>query len=166
MIEEGINDLPPVLIGYGDHEGYRLNEVPPEMLQQLAARYPLAVGENDSPEYDELVITVAIHAELERRRAGGKPAYHVPSRRELAQLIVKRGFQRASKQHHPDGTGHHDAQVRLSQVRDELLEHCSNVSHDMPDNAVIVPAPTEMPTARARAATANEWDINDDDIPF
>lgn len=158
--------MPLILVGYGDLYGYRISEVPAEALQQLAARYPLVIGENGSPDYEDLMITVAIHAEVERRRAGGVPAAHVSSRRELAQLIVKKGFQQASKQHHPDGTGHHDAQIMLAKVRDELLEHCSNLSEDMPDNVTIIPAPPDKPAARSRAAKANDWDISDDDIPF
>jgi hypothetical protein len=115
------------------------------------------------PEYDDLVITLAIHAELARRQTGGLQEPHIPSRRELARLIIRRGFQQASKQHHPDGTGHHDAQVRLAQVRDELLENCASIPDDRPDHAIIIPAPTEKRAAPPRAATPKPWD---DDVPF
>jgi hypothetical protein len=155
--------MPLILVGYGNFEDYRLKELPMEALEQLAARYPLAVAEDFSPEYDDLIITVAIHAELARRRTGGLQESHIPSRRELAQLIVKRGFQQASKQQHPDGTGHHDAQVRLAQVRDELLENCASIPDDRPDNAIIIPAPPERRDAPQRAATRNPWD---DEVPF
>jgi len=158
--------MPLIIVGYGDFEDYRLKELPIEALEQLAVRYPLAVGENISPEYEDLIITVAIHAELARRRTGELPEPHIPSRRELAQLIIKKGFQQASKHHHPDGIGHHNAQVRLAHVRDELLENCASITDDKPDHAIIIPAPPEKRAARSRAATAAPWDLNDDDIPF
>lgn len=155
--------MPVILIGYGDFEDYRLQEVPTEVLEGLCRRYPLALVEEVSPEYEDLIITVAVHAELGRRQAGEAQKPHVPSRRELAQQIVKRGFQQASKRHHPDGNGHHAAQVRLAQVRDELLENCASIPDDRPDNAIIIPAPPEKRAARPRATDPNPWD---EDVPF
>ena len=113
--------MPVILVGYAEYEDYRVTELPLEALEQLSSQYPLAVAENSSPEYEQLIITIAVHAELNRRKAGGMQQAHVPSRRELAELMVKQGFQQASKRHHPDGNGHHDAQVRLADVRDTLL---------------------------------------------
>lgn len=160
--------MPLILVGYGDFEDYRLKELPPEALEKLAERYSLMVAEDFSPEYDDLMITVAVHAELARRRAGGPQEPHIPSRRELAHLIVKRGFQQASKQHHPDGDGHHDAQVRLAPVRDELLENCVSIPDDRPDNAIIIRAPPEKRTAAARAAPARATSSSawDEGVPF
>jgi hypothetical protein len=156
--------MPLILVGYGDYEDYRVTELPLEALEELTNRYPLAVAEDFSPEYDYLIITIAVHAELNRRKAGGKQQAHIPSRRELAQLIIKRGFQQASKQHHPDGDGHHDAQVRLADVRDTLLTDCENIPNDRPEDAVIIPAaPVNRATVKPRAAAAGSWD---DDVPF
>ncbi len=158
--------MPLIMVGYGDYCEYRLRELPLETLEELAVRYPLAISEDSSFEYEDLVITVGVHAELNHRKAGGQQERHIPSRRELAQMIVKRGFQQASKQHHPDGDGHHEAQVRLSQVRDELLETCENIPSDRPDNAIMIPAPPPpMRRAPPQPRTpANAW--NDDDVPF
>ena len=144
--------MPLILIGYGDYEDHRITEIPLEALEELGKRYPFTVAEDFSPDYEQLIITVAIHAELNRRKTGGKPESHIPSHRELAQLIIKRGFQQASKHHHPDGTGRHDAQVRLAQVRDTLLENCDNMPNDRPEDAVIIPAPRVAKTAKSRAA--------------
>ncbi|MBV9760293.1 MAG: hypothetical protein JO340_07010 [Acidobacteriaceae bacterium] len=158
--------MPLIIVGYGDFEDYRVKELPMDMLEQLAARYPLVLPDDYSPEYDDLVITLAIHAEIDRRRGGAAQEAHVPSRRELAQLIIKRGFQQASKLHHPDADGQHVAQVRLAQVRDELLENSTNIPDDRPDSLIMIPAPRQGPDARPRAASVNDWDFNDDDVPF
>jgi hypothetical protein len=123
----------------------------------------LAIAEGISPEYEDLMITVAVHAELACRRTGGLQEPHIPSRRELAQQIVKRDFQQASKQHHPDREGHHAAQVRLAQVRDELLENCASIPDDRPDGAIIIPAPPEKRAARPRTTNPNTWD---EEMPF
>jgi hypothetical protein len=155
--------MPLILVGYGDYEEYRVTALPLQALEELGVRYPLAVAEDSSPEYEHLVITVAVHAELNRRRAGGQQQPHTPSRRQLAQLIIKRGIQQASKHHHPDGDGHHDAQVRLSEVRDTLLENCDNIPNDRPKDAVVIPAPQERRALRPRPANPTPWDK---DVPF
>jgi hypothetical protein len=155
--------MPLIIVGYGDYEDYRITELPLEVLEELGKRYSLALSEAFSPEYDHLIITVAVHAELNRRKAGGQQHAHTPSRRQLARLIVKRGFQQASKHHHPDGDGHHDAQVRLSEVRDTLLESCDNIPNDRPEDAVVIPAPQERRTVRSRPPSPPTWD---DDVPF
>lgn len=153
-----------ILVGYGDYEDYRVTELPLEVLEELGRRYPLAIEGDSSPDYDHLIITVAVHAELNRRKVGGQPQAHIPSRRELAQTIVRRGFQQASKQYHPDGAGHHDAQVRLAKVRDALLQDCEHIPSDRPDDAVIIPAPHIAGAGvKPRAAASSAWD---DDMPF
>lgn len=151
------------LVGYGDYEDYRVTELPLEALEELGGRYPLMVAEDFTPEYDHLIITVAVHAELNRRKAGGQPHAHIPSRRELAQLIIKRGFQQASRQHHPDGDGHHDAQVRLAHVRDTLLEDCENIPNDRPEDAVIISAPRMNRAVKPRSPASG---AEEDDVPF
>jgi len=155
--------MPFIMVGYGDYAEYLLRQLPLEVLEELATRYPLTLSEQDSPEYDDLAITVALHGELNRRR-NGEQERHTPSRRELAQSIVKKGFQQASKQHHPDADGHHEAQVRLSEVREELLEACESLPNDRPENAIIIPPPpAKAAPLRPRAAK----DVfSDDDVPF
>jgi hypothetical protein len=69
--------MPCVLVGYGEYKGYRLAELPASELTTLAARYPLQLEGGFAPEYDDLLITVAIRAELPRREAGGKQAQRV-----------------------------------------------------------------------------------------
>lgn len=156
--------MPRVILGYGEYNGYRLTELPTKVLEELAVRYPLRVGEQFSPEYDELLITVAVHAEMKRREAGGKPENRVPTLRELAEEIVTRGYQQASKHHHPDGKGHHEAQVSLTRARDELRTACSNIVDDSNDEGTtIIPAP---PTPQPRARAAPSGGIGDDDVPF
>jgi hypothetical protein len=149
--------MPTVIVGYGEYSDYLLGELPAHTLEELGARYPLKLNGQSRPEYDELVITVAVHAEINRRKAGGKPERHTPSRRELAQMIVNKGFQQASKHRHPDAAaGYHDAQVRLNEVRDHLLDTCRNIPSDRPKNAVIIPKPSEDDVPY----------LTDDDVPF
>ena len=153
-----------VIVGYGEHRGYRLTELPAKVLEELGARYPLGFDEQCSPEYDELLITVAVHGELNRRKGGGQPEQRLPSLRELAEEIVTKGYQQASKHHHPDGKGHHEAQVRLTQARDELRNTCSNLADNTNDEGTtIIPAPA---TPRPRPRPAPPDDISDDDVPF
>ena len=64
--------MPRVIVGFGEYEGYLLTELPAKALADLAARYALDLREQFSPEYDELLITVAIHGEVIRRAAGGQ----------------------------------------------------------------------------------------------
>ena len=154
--------MPHVTIGYGEHNGYRLTELPTKTLEELAVRYPLRVNEQFSPEYDELLITVAVHGELSRREAGGKQEPRVPTLREVAAEIVTKGYQQASKHHHPDGKGNHDAQVRLTQARDELRNACTNIPDDGNDEGTtIIPAPA---TPKPRAHAAPSSGISDDDV--
>jgi hypothetical protein len=162
--------MPRVIVGYGDYKGYQLAELPAQVLTDLAARYPLHLEEQPAPEYDELLITVAIHAELQRREAGGKPEQRVPTLRELREEIITRGYQQASKQHHPDTKGHHEAQIRLTQARDQLRNSCNDLADENDDQgATIVPAPPPIPTpapTRPRPSAAPSDGITDDDVPF
>jgi hypothetical protein len=154
--------MPRVIVGYGESNGYRLTELSPKILEELGRRYPLQFDEQFAPEYDELLITVAIHAEIRRRADGGKQEPRVPTLREVAEEIVTKGYQQASKHHHPDGKGHHEAQVRLTQARDELRNACSTFADDNnEEGTTIIPAPA-APRARAAASEG----ISDDDVPF
>lgn len=154
--------MPRVLIGYGEYQGYRLAELPAKALDDLARRYPL-LGEQQGAEYEELLITVAVHAELQRRATGGTQERRVPTVRELAEEIVTKGYQQASKHHHPDGKGHHDAQVLLNQARDELRRAATNLADYREDeSATIIPAPV-VPRARAAPPSGG---ISDEDVPF
>lgn len=151
-----------IFIGYGEYKGYQVKELPNNVLNELAIRYPFSIADKDAPEYDELLITVAVHGELERRRNGGTQAPRVPTFNELVDEIIVRGYQQASKQHHPDGIGNHEAQIRLTQARDAL----KNVSSDIMDDtyeagATIIPAPS---TPRSQASTTTPF--SDDDMPF
>jgi hypothetical protein len=159
--------MPRVILGYGEYNGYRLTELPTKTLEELAARYPLPIDEQGPSEYDDLLITVAVHGEMKRREAGGKQEQRVPTLRELAEEIVTSGYHQASKNHHPDAKGHHEAQVRLTQARDELRNACSNFADDsINEGTTIIPAP---PTPRRRATVAADdfsQGITDDDVPF
>jgi hypothetical protein len=149
-----------VTVGYGEYNGYRLTELPAQPLNELAARYPLCLDEQ--LDHDELVIIIGVHGELHRRENGGKQEQRVPTLRELAEEIVSRGYQQASKLHHPDGKGNHDAQIRLNKARDELRNTASNLSEESDyENVTIIPAP---PAPRTRAAPSSG--IGDDDVPF
>jgi hypothetical protein len=155
--------MPRVLVGYGEYQGYRIAELPAKAVEDLAKRYPLSLDEKHGAECEELVITVAVHAELHRRANGGAQERRVPTLRELAEEIVTRGYQQASKHHHPDGKGHHDAQVLLTQARDELRNAANSLSNDTEvENATIIPAPV-VPRARAASPPGG---ISDDDVPF
>jgi len=153
-----------IIVGYGEYNGYQLAELPSSILEDLGARYPLRCDEQFSPEYDELLIIVGVHGELGRRQAGGKQEQRAPTLSELAGEIITRGYQQASKNHHPDGKGHHYAQVRLTEARDVLRNACTNITDDnYGEGMTIIPAPA-MAKPRAPAVPADG--ISDDDVPF
>lgn len=157
-----------VIVGYGKYEGYELDELPRAALDELATRYQLKLDGQYRPEYDELLITVAIHQELQRRTAGGEQRPRVPTLRELAEEIVRLGYQQASRNHHPDGKGHHEAQIRLTQARDWLKQAASNCEdHTRDEGTTTIPAPPP-PAAPPRAAAPRgpSGGISDDDVPF
>src|ERR1035441_7564293 len=93
------NNMPVILMGFGDYLGYRLSELPETILSELAERYPLSVRDQVLPELNEMIYTVAVHGELKRRADGGKQEKHRVSVRDLGKSIVGKGFQQASKQH-------------------------------------------------------------------
>ena len=152
-----------VVVGYGECKGYRLNEIPPAFLEELSVRYAMET-EQLEPTYDDLIITLAIHAELKRREKGGNQEPRVPSLRELAHEIVDHGFRQASKIRHPDGKGNNEAQIRLSSARDKLREACKNIDDDLEDSDAIVI--TEPRKYAARQGGSPFDGISDDDVPF
>lgn len=160
--------MPYVIVGYGDYRGYRLAELPSTALDELAARYPVQVSEHYRPDYNDLYITVAIEAELRRRKCGGSQQKRVPSLRELALEIVNKGYQQASKGCHPDGKGNHEAQIRLNQARDQLRESAMNLPDEADDqDSTVIPAPSPPRQERARPIRTDfEGGITDDDVPF
>lgn len=151
-----------IFLGYGEYKGYKLGEVPAATLAELAIRYPLR--RDDHPEYETLLITVAIHGELERRSAGGAQERRLPTIRELAEEIVSIGYAQASKQHHPDTNGHHESQLRLTKARDFLRNSCAEMNDISEfDNQTIIPAPA---SAKSRGQSARSSNLSEDDCPF
>src|SRR5207247_5099708 len=88
---------------------YQLSEVSAEFLQTLAERFPLNADQYDQNDGKDLLITVAIHAELSRRANGGKQLRQEPTVKELALDVVSKGFQQSSKVDHPDQQGEQEA---------------------------------------------------------
>jgi hypothetical protein len=149
-----------ILIGFGEYRGYRLTEIPQQLLDELALRFPLKVKTGSKDEFTELLVTVAIHEEIGRRLSGGKQERRLPSLRDCANDILTRGYQQASKIHHPDGKGHHEAQLRLNRARDELRKAVEKLPDEIDErHDTVIPAPGQ-PLRR-------QFDsIGDDDVPF
>lgn len=152
-----------MIIGYGDYRDCRLTEVPLDFLQQLAVRYPLSVDEDTCPDYEDLIITLAVHAEIRRREAGGLQVQRMPTLREMAQEIIERGYRQASKQYHPDRKGKHEEQVRLTQARDEILRACERIADPAEHEDRIV---INEPGVSAVRVGRRQDKIDDDDVPF
>jgi hypothetical protein len=85
-----------VIVGYDECKGFLLTEVSSEFLAALGLRYPLRGDDEFSPDCDALLITVAVHAELARRKAGGEQTPQIPTLREVAQEIITKGFHQIS----------------------------------------------------------------------
>jgi hypothetical protein len=149
-----------IFIGYGEYRGYRLTEIPQQLLDELALRFPLRVKTGSRDEFTELLVTVAIHEEVGRRVSGGKQELRLPSLRDCANDILTRGYQQASKIHHPDGKGHHGAQLRLNRARDELRKAVENLPDDIDErHDTVIPAPGQPLLGHLDG-------IGDDDVPF
>jgi len=153
-----------IIVGYGEYDGYRLVELPDKALEHLQERYPLRSDEQYTPSYEESLVVLAIHGELSRRKAGGKPEQRLPTLRELAEEIISKGYQQASKHYHPDSKGQHEAQLLLTQAREELR----NASLRLPNNrghanAITITAKGLDRPARHEAFTEG---LSDDDVPF
>jgi hypothetical protein len=156
--------MPRVIVGFGECRGYRVTEVPSELLNQLAERYPLVLQEESQPDHEDLIITIAVHSEIRRRVAGEQQVRHVPSLRELAHDIVNRGYPQASKLHHPDGKGHHEAQLRLTRAKEELLTFCATLADEIDEYGAVM-IPDSLPP-RSRSARPPSAAVSDDDVPF
>ncbi len=113
--------MPRVLVGYGGFEGHTLPEVTDAFLKELAERFPLKADGLESFDRDDLIIIVAVHEEIQRRAGGGQRKKRVPTSKDLALEIVKKGYHQVSKIHHPDRDGAQEAQQRLNFVRDALV---------------------------------------------
>jgi hypothetical protein len=98
-----------------------------------------------------------IHGELSRRGTGARQERRVPTLSELAQEIVTRGFQQASKDHHPDGKGHHEAQLLLTRARDELLNAYRNLPDDRNEESTMIMEAPEKPQVTSRDAVGGNW---------
>jgi hypothetical protein len=154
-----VQTMSGIVIGYGKYRGYRLAEIPQQLLDELAARFPLRVTEHSTAEYAELLVTIAIHEELSRRANGGQPKRHPPSVRQCASDIIGRGFQQASKDHHPDGKGDHEAQLRLTRARDLLRRTIDSFPDEIDAySQTLIPEPGQP----VRGPST----IRDDDVPF
>jgi hypothetical protein len=147
--------LSSVIIGYGDYQNYRIEEIPEDLLRQLSGRYRLQLSAHLGSDSDDLRITIAIHEELERRRRGGKILAKPLSPRQLAMGIVNKGFQALSKQHHPDAGGEEAVQKELASVRNRLLTSCEEIPDREINEALIIPSPGILSA-----------EITDEDIPF
>jgi hypothetical protein len=129
-------------------------ELPDETLRQLSESYPLKSDKYDSSDSRSMLITIAVHEELQRRATGGQAKKRIPALKELAAEIVKNGFRHLSKTHHPDKSGSAEAQRRLTEARDHLLNSCVNFQEDDDEDAIVIPFPDSGP------------EISDEDIPF
>lgn len=140
-----------IVVGYGEFEGHSLPEVSLSALQELSRRYPLEAAKYDSSSGRRLLIAVAIHEEIRRRENGGKQEKKIPTSKELALELVRTGFRQLSKTHHPDRDGSADTQRRLNEMRDWLLNACSQIKEESEHLLVI---------------ESVEQEIADEDIPF
>jgi hypothetical protein len=150
-----------VIIGYGDYQNYKLQQVPDAFLVELGNRYQLRHDAQTGSEYAELQLTIAVHEEIQRRQKGGAAQPKEPSAKELAIKVVTKGFQILSKDHHPDRKGGtNTAQRKLNEVRTQLLRACDEINDEyIDDDALVI---LEPPRPRANVTTP----ISDEDIPF
>ncbi len=158
-----------VLVGYGDYTGWRLSEVPDNILTELAKRFPLNTGRCEEFKQDDLFVVVAVHEELARRSAGGLPQKRVPPTKDLAKEIIGKGFRELSKVHHPDRSGEPAIQVRLTAARDQLLKMAESIGPDYREREVVmIPRPLTSSKPRVAAFDPNDYGqgITEDDIPF
>jgi hypothetical protein len=139
-----------ITIGFGEFEGHTLAEVSTPFLQELAVRFPLDPDEDDASN-ETLLIIIGVHAEVGRRAAGGKAIQRIPTRKELALEVVKKGHHQLSKLHHPDVNGNKETQQRINEMKDFLMEACNGIQDD-DSYAIVIGAPVQTTT--------------DDDIPF
>jgi|GEM_PF-3681592 hypothetical protein len=143
-----------VVVGYGDYKDYKLSEVPDSFLAELASRFPLESERHQFSNRRDLFITVSIHQELQRRLSGGVQVKHRPTKKQLAQDIITKGFHHLSKTHHPDRNGDNEIQKTLTSARNFLSSACKEIQEDYDEKTILIDSPV----------IDNE--IIDDDIPF
>ena len=146
-----------VIIGYGKYRNHRIQEIPDSFLSELAERYRLSHEAQKDADSTELLLTIAVHEEVKRRRDGGPILPREPTAREMAIKLVSKGYEILSKDHHPDRTGgSNTAQTTLNEVRAALLRACEDIKENF-EGALIVPEPR---------TAASFGGITDEDIPF
>lgn len=143
-----------VIINYGEFKDFSLQEASDAFLKELAARYPLNIGEHSASDRAELLITIAVHEELKRREFGGVQVRRRPTKRELACEIVTKGFHQLSKTHHPDRHGDGETQKLLTLSRDFLHTACKEIEEEYEEGTIFI------------NAVAVSAEITDEDIPF
>ena len=151
-----------IVLGYGDYRGYRLEEVPQNTLNELAGRYPLQVKEAS---HAELLITIAIHAEINRRASGGKQEDRPPTLRQCAEEIITRGHQQALDERYPHHKGSDkELHTRFTRARDELRKKLNSIPIDIDEHKLMfIPAQGKPVKGRPPEIFT---DITDDDVPF
>lgn len=142
-----------IILGYGDFKGYSLGEIPESLLHKLSQRFALQSNKHDDSDRNTLLITIAVHEELSRRRAGGERKKRTPTLKELALNVVTKGYHQLSKTHHPDRNGDAETQRRLTEARDILARDCEDIVEEYED-AILIPPEQEFS------------EISDEDIPF
>ncbi|MBL8234884.1 MAG: hypothetical protein JNL98_40665 [Bryobacterales bacterium] len=156
--------MPRVIVGYGQYQGYRPAELPNEVLYDLGHDYPLQLKVNATPDAHLLMITIALHSEIERRRRGAGPEKRSPTVRELALDIVDRGYRNASKQISLGSRGREEKISRLTEAREFLLQAITRSASDEENDGVIeIPAPPQSKWDRDYRET---YPCEDDDVPF
>ncbi|MEQ1885810.1 MAG: hypothetical protein ABL967_12165, partial [Bryobacteraceae bacterium] len=116
-----------VVVGYGEYNAYSIDEIPNDFLETLCKRFPLDVEHCWTQKTEDLRITIAVHQEAARRKAGGHTRPHIPTTSQLARQLIKHGFRNLSKTHHPDVNGQVEAQKRLVDARDQLEQFCQKI---------------------------------------
>jgi hypothetical protein len=141
-----------VIVGYSEFKDYKLSELPEVFLNELSSRFPLEAEKHQHSDWRELFITLAIHEEIARRRLGGAQAKRRPTKRQLAEGIVTKGFHHLSKTHHPDRNGDNETQKILTSAWDFLQRACKDIEEHYDDDTIVIAAPFV--------------EITDEDIPF
>jgi len=143
-----------IVLGFAPFVGHSLTEIPDETLGELSQRFPLQADKCESRDRTDLLITIAVHEELSRRKSGGARRKSVPTPKEMAIKLVTAGYHHLSKQYHPDRDGAPAAQQTLNQLRDRLLGCCEEIPDYGEDTIVISPQADDFQA------------ISDADIPF
>lgn len=128
--------MPRVVIGYGHYRGYRLSELPRDELDRLHHYYPLELPRGGTPEPLDLMVTIAVNAEVQRRRAGGGQEKPAPTLRELALEIVDTGYRKAAEKHRSH-RNREERMLRLNQAREFVIRSLNNVTGDLEEEGIV-----------------------------